>query len=250
MADHYPTTSNESASKGTTPKPNDPPPPPPPPKSDSVTEAKVYDALQAGIKRSDEISFKLLGLVPLVNGAAIVTAVLGTEYSNLPSSAFVMLSFFGAFVTLGLFWWELRNIQYCLWYIKLAKPFEEPILKHAKVPDGDRERPRAPGNVGKRGAEKLIYSIVILTWLALPVALGKVQLPNSLFWTVLGIVYVVLIVVAVCGTLLAVVEDVEHPDGVMRRIRELLERAANRALFLADVYRVRYFRRRLTRKGG
>jgi hypothetical protein len=93
------------------------------PKSGFVTPMRIYEVLQTSIKETDEISFKLLGLVPLANGAALLTAVLGIDSSRVP--AIIVLSLFAAVVTLGLFWWELRNIRYCLWYIALAEYFEE-----------------------------------------------------------------------------------------------------------------------------
>ena len=54
--------------------------------SDSVTLEKLYEIQQASIKETDQISFKLLGLVPLVNGVALLTAILGSsneDVSNL-----------------------------------------------------------------------------------------------------------------------------------------------------------------------
>jgi hypothetical protein len=94
------------------------------PKPDRVTSTRMYDVLQAAIKDTDEISFKLLGRVPLVNGGALLTAVLGIRTSEAPAPGIIVLALFGALVTLGLFWWELRNIRYCLWYIALAEHFE------------------------------------------------------------------------------------------------------------------------------
>lgn len=161
-------------------------------KSDSITPAKLYEVLQAGIKETDEISFKLLGLVPLVNGTALVAAVLGLSSAH--AAAIVVLSLFGALVTLGFFWWELRNIGLCLWYIELAEHFEKAILYQINVPLDLRKRPSAPGNVGKRRAEKLIYSTVILSWLLLPVALlhPHPQALPSMAWIAYGILVVVI----------------------------------------------------------
>jgi hypothetical protein len=156
-----------------------------PAKSDSVTPARMYDVLQASIKETDEISFKLLGLVPLVNGAALLTAVLGIGSSRAP--AIIVLSLFGAVVTLGLFWWELRNIRYCLWYIALAESFEATVLAQAGVPEEVRKRPTAPGNVGKRKAEKLIYSTVVFSWLALPVMLLDRKALPDVAWLAYGL---------------------------------------------------------------
>ena len=152
---------------------------------DSVTSARMYDVLQASIKDTDETSFKLLGLVPLVNGAALLTTILGIDSER--ASAIVVLSLFGAAVTLGLFWWELRNIRYCLWYIALAKFFEDALLVQAGVPEKTRKRPGAPGGVGKRRAEKLIYSTVVVSWLVLPVMLLEPNALPSVAWRAYGV---------------------------------------------------------------
>lgn len=173
------------------------------PKSDSVTPAKMYEVLQASIKETDEISFKLLGLVPLVNGAALLTAVLGIGSSRAP--AIVVLSLFGAVVTLGLFWWELRNIRYCLWYIKLAESFEAAVLGQVGVPEEVRKRPTAPGGVGKRKAEKLIYSTVVFSCLALPVML----LDRSALPYIAWLVYAVLAITVIAWTVGAILAEVE-----------------------------------------
>ena len=37
--------------------------------------------------------------------------------------------------TLGLFWWELRNIRDCFWYIKLTESFEVALLGQLGVPE-------------------------------------------------------------------------------------------------------------------
>jgi hypothetical protein len=163
----------------------------------------MYEALQAGIKETDQTSFKLLGLVPLVNGAALLTAVLGIASSRAP--AIFVLSLFGAVVTLGLFWWELRNIRYCLWYIKLTESFEVPLLEQIGVPEPLRKRPAAPGGVGKRKAEKLIYSTVIWSWLALPVALLD---PSAVSW-IAWLAYAAIALVVVVWTVRAVRVEVD-----------------------------------------
>lgn len=173
--------------------------------SESLTPAKMYEVLQAGIKETDQTSFKLLGLVPLVNGAALLTAVLGLGSSRAP--AVFVLSLFGAVVTLGLFWWELRNIRYCLWYIELTESFEVPLLGEIGVPEQLRRRPAAPGGVGKRKAEKLIYSTVIFSWLTLPVALLAPSSPSRIVW----LAYAAIAVAVIGWTVRAVRAEVELP---------------------------------------
>jgi hypothetical protein len=176
-------------------------------KSDSITPEKMYDVLQAGIKDTDDISFKLLGLVPLVNGAALLTAVVGIGSAHPP--AIITLSLFGAIVTLGLFWWELRNIRYCLWYIELARHFEAAPLARAGVPERLRKRPAAPGNVGKRRAEKLIYATVIVSWLLLPVMLLHRTALREDAWQVYGLGAIGV----AAGAIWAVLTEVDLPKG-------------------------------------
>jgi len=72
---------------------------------------KRYEQICASIRTTDEISFKLLGLVPLLAGAAI-GVILGGKLAESPFVVFTSL--FGAVVTVGLFGWELRNIQICI----------------------------------------------------------------------------------------------------------------------------------------
>ena len=110
-------------------------------------------------------------------------------------------------MTLGLFWWELRNIRYCLWYIRLSESFEVALLGQLGVPERLRTRPPAPGGVGKRKAEKLIYSTVIFSWLALPVALLDPTTPSRIVW----LVYAVIAVVVIAWTVRALRAEVELP---------------------------------------
>jgi hypothetical protein len=75
-----------------------------------LTLEKIYTELRAGIRETDNISFRLLGLVPLVSGAALIGVILkeGTL-----GPVVTLLSLFAAGVTLGIFRWELRNTQTC-----------------------------------------------------------------------------------------------------------------------------------------
>ena len=82
---------------------------------------KLYSEINANIRFTDEISFKLLGLVPFVSGAGIF----GLTLSDLTSSPFAtLISFFAAIVTFALFMWELRNIDMCKWFVSRAEKME------------------------------------------------------------------------------------------------------------------------------
>ena len=123
-----------------------------------------YTHLNANIRSTDDISFKLLGLVPLFSGSGILVALLRSEYFWSP--AIYAMAAFGALITFGLFRWELRNIQTCLWLIKCGKALEQ--AEDAGKPGQFYCRPEAPLGIGKTEAEKLIYGVTIFTWLVLP----------------------------------------------------------------------------------
>jgi hypothetical protein len=127
-----------------------------------------YEQICNNIRFTDEISFKLLGLVPLISGSAIVVILLKGE--TVWSPAIYFLSLFGALVTLGLFRWELRNIRTCNYLRACASDLDGL--------DRSTENP-APGlsglfgdklPIGKTEAEKFIYGVTVISWLALPSA--------------------------------------------------------------------------------
>ena len=123
-----------------------------------------YTNLNNNIRSTDDISFKLLGIVPLFSGSGILIAVFKSELFWSP--AIYVIGAFGALVTLGLFRWELRNVQTCVWLIKCGAVLEE--ATNAGKPGQFHRRPGAPMRIGKTQAEKLIYSVIVFTWLLLP----------------------------------------------------------------------------------
>lgn len=137
-----------------------------------VALEKIYSEVRAGIRDTDSISFKLLGLVPLVSGTALISLVLQTE--ALPPGLLVLLALFASTVTLGLFRWELRNIQTCTWFIKYADALEAHALGVNGIRELFRPLPKPPQRIGKTEAEKLIYAATIVAWLATPIGVGAV----------------------------------------------------------------------------
>lgn len=123
-----------------------------------------YTHVNANIRFTDDISFKLLGLVPLFSGSGILVALLKSEYFWSP--AIYAMAAFGSLITLGLFRWELRNIQTCLWLIKCGASLE--LEEDATKAGQFYQRPDAPMGIGKTKAEQLIYGVTIFTWLLLP----------------------------------------------------------------------------------
>src|SRR6516165_6812072 len=86
---------------------------------------EIYKEVCANIRATDEISFKLLGLVPTFAGVAAGALTL-LEKSGNGSNSCVMLALavVGFVTTFGIFRWELRNIQKCQWLIGRAEDLE------------------------------------------------------------------------------------------------------------------------------
>lgn len=126
---------------------------------------RCWQEICAHIRTTDDISFKLLGLVPLVSIAGIAASLLKAEPKFTPLLA--LLSLFAATVTLALWIWERRNIQTCQWLRAQAAMLEEQVFG-ASTPGHFFAFPTAPARQGKTEAEKLVYGLTIAAWLLLP----------------------------------------------------------------------------------
>ena len=158
--------------------------------NDDLSLKDVYLGILEDIRRTDDISFKLLALVPLVSGVGLVSIVFGEKisgfekdgrFSLLAASILAVLSLFAALITLGLLRWELRNVQTCKWLSQRAQQLEQVTLDEDALGETFFSRPVAPTHIGKEIAEKFIYSATIITWLAFPVATGAIDGLASLF---------------------------------------------------------------------
>jgi hypothetical protein len=90
-----------------------------------MNEDSLYVEICTNIRETDDISFKLLGLVPLISGAGVVVALLNSDV--LWSPAIYLISILGAGITFGLFRWELKNILICNWSYTV-RPHWSPTL--------------------------------------------------------------------------------------------------------------------------
>jgi hypothetical protein len=164
-----------------------------------------YTNLCNNIRSTDDISFKLLGLVPLFSGSGLLLAVLKSDYFWSP--AIYGIAAFGALITLGLFRWELRNIQTCKWLIDCGKTLEKE--ESPTKPGQFYQRARAPLKIGKTEAEKLIYGVTIFTWLLLPwLVYSSAKARNNaapVLDETLNTIYIVLAVVIGIFTLLSII---------------------------------------------
>ena len=128
-----------------------------------------YSEICTNIRTTDEISFRLLGLVPLVSGAVIFGVSLDANFASSPFS--ILISFFAAIVTFGLFVWELRNIDTCKELIESAKKMEAEdfMYNDNEGPYGSKPDPKKLFGhlpIRKSAAEHLIYLTTIIAWLA------------------------------------------------------------------------------------
>ena len=108
-----------------------------------------------------EFRGKLLALLPIVSGAGI-SLLISKNYS-LDSSHLLAVGIFGALVTLGLFFYELRGIQKCKRLIALGSKLES-ALKIELGQFSDRPR-RIAGFIGAETAGWVVYMTVLLGWL-------------------------------------------------------------------------------------
>jgi len=137
----------------------------------SAAAEKRYSEICTSIRTTDDISFKLLGLVPLLSGAAIV-ALLKGDIAPTPLLGFVSL--FGAVVTFGFYRWELRNIQTCEWLRDRGADIEINDFRLEKGLFAGRSQKEFPAprlfgvSIGKTNAERIIYTTTIIAWLTLP----------------------------------------------------------------------------------
>jgi hypothetical protein len=163
----------------------------------------IYKDICNNIRVTDDISFKLLGIVPLASGADSGALTI-LEKSKLlegshPELVVVGLSALGALITLGLFRWEIRNIQKCLWLIARAANFETEILHQknlqfsgmakkehldAKTMDDIPVPSLLKTPWGKTQSEKLVYLASIGAWLV-PLGLAMYKFSVSFRWRVL-----------------------------------------------------------------
>jgi len=130
----------------------------------SLSAERFYAETCTSIRATDDISFKLMGFVPLVSGATLLTFFLKDPISQDKAALVVALTLFAALITLGLFRWELRNIQSCSWLKRRAEALESEIVTISGAP----KQPQPPLKIGKTEAEKWIYSVTILAWLSIP----------------------------------------------------------------------------------
>jgi hypothetical protein len=156
----------------------------------SDAEVAIYKEICSNIRATDDISFKLIGTVPLVAGFLSGALALWERSSAvgtlLSSGAVAAFSLLGAVMTFALMRWEFRNVQKCNWLIDRAAEFERRMFRTDAGPLGPIQfegwaesnellKSIFRGPWGKTQSEKLIYGGAIAAWLV-PLAMALSRL--------------------------------------------------------------------------
>jgi hypothetical protein len=152
----------------------------------------VYAETCSNIRATDDISFKLMGIVPVLSGATLLTLFIKGPIPPENPRLVTALSLFAAMITLGLFRWELRNIQRCTWLLKRAEAMEEAMEVRKRLP----QLPPAPHKIGKTKAEKWVYSVTIVAWLSIPALVSAGPIKGWLPWIYIAAALIVLFLTA------------------------------------------------------
>jgi len=134
--------------------------------SDLDYEARAYDQLCQSYRAIDDFRSKLLGFLPVVTGAGIVTlskevldaGSVGAEKARV----FTAIGAFGAMVTLGLFAYEIYGIKKCGALIKAGQRAETML----NVKSGQfQSRPQNVARVvNEPFAAGVIYPAALAAW--------------------------------------------------------------------------------------
>jgi hypothetical protein len=131
----------------------------------------AYQELCKSYHAIDDFRTKLLGFLPLATGGGIVLLLnnpKGVEGLNDGmKSLLAAFGLFGAFITLGLFSYEIYGIRKCGALIKAGQHLEESLLKESQhIIDGPfKSRPHNVARViNEPFAAGVIYPAVLAAW--------------------------------------------------------------------------------------
>ena len=123
--------------------------------------------LCAQLRATDDISFKLLGFVPLFSVAAMAALLLKTDARL--TMALVGACFVGSLTTLGFWIWERRSIQTCEWLRERSADLERAAYGNDHIGQFARF-PVSPRGRGKTQGEKVVYATTLMAWLLVPLS--------------------------------------------------------------------------------
>lgn len=171
----------------------------------------AYDQVCNGYHAADDFRATLLGLLPLASGASILlvlsNALTQGGQPAVPLPLLLPIGTFGFAITLGLYFYELRGIQYCTHLIEAGKALERQLKVAGKF--FTRPKRRIAGYISEVSATNLIYAAV-LAWIFVAAVIAypkpKVDDPAILLASVLAL--------SVLATVMVFARRVKlHPDG-------------------------------------
>ncbi|HYR87953.1 MAG TPA: hypothetical protein VE422_27990 [Terriglobia bacterium] len=175
---------------------------------DPLSEEALYKELYEHLRGTDDVSFKLLGIVPLISGTGIIALFWGKD--AVPTPVVWLLSLFAASVTVALYRWELHNIGVCWWLAKRIGAIEK---RWAKRVDADvlmastLSELRPPSGIDKPHAESIVYGGTTLVWLAVP---WLYSFPPLVLWSATSVYVAVSAVIGLCALFSVVQSLITH----------------------------------------
>lgn len=188
----------------------------------------AYNEICSRYRAIDDFRAKLLGFLPLASGAGIFLLLSGAlaqdKIPALPRQFLLPIGVFGVIVTLGLYFYELRGIQYCTHLIAAGRTLE----KKLEIPGAFSTRPsrHVAGFISEITAAHLIYAAVLAAWtfvatvFAFPAA--KPEAPAILKASLLAIAVVVVVLGFVSQFNLRPPQQPETIAHVVNRMLELV----------------------------
>jgi hypothetical protein len=130
---------------------------------------KNYEEICKSYNAITDFRGKLLGFLPFASGTGLLILTLNPDSRDQHWGIFFAIGLFGSVATLGLFSYELRGIQRCLYLIELGRHIEGKLCI-----DGQFKLRPEPGSpfIGASFAGCLIYPMVLAAWIF--VALVKI----------------------------------------------------------------------------
>ncbi|MHC4062345.1 MAG: hypothetical protein ACYSR6_12195 [Planctomycetota bacterium] len=118
----------------------------------------AYKEVCTSYHRIDEFRAKLLGLLPLASAASLFWFL----KDDAPMAAHApVIGLFGALVTVGLFFYELRGVQRCIRLNQVGKELETRMRLHGQF----RRWPHSVGRtINEPVAASIIYPAVAAGW--------------------------------------------------------------------------------------
>jgi len=176
----------------------------------------AYERVCAAHDQIADFRAKLLALMPIASGAGILFLVSDKKPAN---ELLIPVGIFGALITIGLFFYELRGIQKCRGLIACARKLERDLSpnlwKYGAF--NFRQRGALKGFIGAAGAALVIYPTVIGGWIYIG-SFGFTKSEINALWFFMG------------AWLVSFVFGFWHSQWQRRNLKVILEELENKEI--------------------